>query len=179
MQSKEVSGVAGSPGEATYKAKALTATSSGFHVGFKEVFGKTQGNVKGKEKKGRVRVRVACPLNASPSSCSLCLAATLLNALLELLSYCTQYQKHQNPPYNHSLGQACRLPQPPIAVGHGGYSRAITIHPDGVDVGLLPAPAPQTGAVLSELHAAAAEAAPFKQLDAVVLPVLGTTGSSQ
>lgn len=146
-------------------------------MGFKEVFGKTQGNVKGKEKKGRVRV--ACPLNASPSSCSLCSAATLLNAPLELLSYCTQYQKHQNPPYNHSLGRLVGSPSPQIAVGRGGYSRAITIHPDGVDVGLLPAPAPQTGAVLSELHAAAAEAAPFKQLDAVVLPVLGTTGSSQ
>lgn len=75
------------------------------------------------------------------------------------------------PRITTALARLVGSPSPPIAVGRGGYSRAITIHPDGVDVGLLPAPAPQTGAVLSELHAVAAEAAPFKQLDAVVLPV--------
>lgn len=56
------------------------------------------------------------------------------------------------------------------------YLRAIAIHFEGVDAGLVPALSLQEGAIFRQLQAGTTEMAPLKYLDPVVLAMLGTEG---
>ena len=57
-----------------------------------------------------------------------------------------------------------------------GYLRAIAVHFEGVDAGLVPALSLQEGAIFRQLQAGTAKMAPLKYFDPVMLAVLGTKG---
>lgn len=57
-----------------------------------------------------------------------------------------------------------------------GYLRAVTVHFEGVDAGLVPALSLQEGAIFRQLQAGTAKMAPLKYFNPVMLAVLGTKG---
>lgn len=56
------------------------------------------------------------------------------------------------------------------------YLRAIAVHFEGVDAGLVPALSLQEGAIFRQLQAGPGEMAPLKYFNPVMLAVLGTKG---
>lgn len=57
-----------------------------------------------------------------------------------------------------------------------GYLRAVAVHFEGVDAGLVPALSLQEGAIFRQLQAGTAKIAPLKYFDPVMFAVLGTKG---
>lgn len=57
-----------------------------------------------------------------------------------------------------------------------GYLRAVAVHFEGVDAGLVPALSLQEGAIFRQLQTGTTKMAPFKYFDPVILAVLGTKG---
>lgn len=56
------------------------------------------------------------------------------------------------------------------------YLRAVAVHLEGVDAGLVPALSLQEGAIFRQLQAGPGEMAPLKYFNPVVLAVLGRKG---